>query len=363
MTEGDGRRSAVTILIAILALVLYIFLCSEPLSPELSAIPRWKTVLYSSGGENPASGSASGSQVTQQIAFLSGGRFGYFHADGTVAYMSESKGNVAISDASYISIPVNGTGGILKSSNNVEIAALKAVSPFFVSGRLYSAKADGTGVTSFDEHGLERWSYIFPCQISAFASGEALSVGGTIDGWLEGVDKNGKKVFSFSPGGSRLPVILGAAVSGSGDWIAAVSGIDRQRLVVLGRGGADYRVMSHRFLESDFREPIRIVIMEDDTHVLYRRNDGVGVWSVDGKVDEVLPVLAEDFEVSIDPDHRIALLAARQGKAKSITVFRTPSTLLGTINLPDSSDFIRIQGSSIYFGGPTWIARLDLVEE
>jgi hypothetical protein len=204
---------------------------------------------------------------------------------------------------------------------------------------------------------------MFPCQISAFASGETLSVGGTIDGWLEGIDKNGKKVFSFSPGGSRLPVVLGTAVSDSGDWIATVSGIDKQRLVVLGRGGVEYRVKSHRYLESDFREPIRVVIMEDDTHVLYRREDGVGVWSVDGKVDEVLPVMAEDFDVSVDPPHRIALLAARQGESKSITVFRTPSTLLGTIRLPDSSDFIRIIGSSVYFGGQSWIARLDLVEE
>jgi hypothetical protein len=300
---------------------------------------------------------------SQRIAFFAAGRFGYFHADGTIASIFDSTATVAISDTAYISIPGSGNGGILKAADNEVIAEIKDISPFFMSGRLFSAKADGTGVSSFDGRGNELWSYIFPCQLSAFASSDALSVGGTVDGWLEGIDKNGGKAFSFSPGGSRLPVVLGTAVSGSGNWIAAVSGIDRQRLVVLGRGGTDYRVTSHRYLESDFREPVRIVIMDDDTHVLYRRNDGVGVWSVDGKVDEVLPVLAEDFEVSIDLLHQVALLTSRNGREKSITVFRTPSTLLGTIRLPESSDFIRIVGSSVYVGGRNYIARLDLVEE
>jgi len=363
MTEGDGRRSAVTILIAILALVSYFFVCPEPLSKELSAIPRWKSILPATGGEFRPNGLPAESPEIRQIAYSTSGRFGYFLSDGTVAFMTEATGNFAISDAMYITIPGNGSSGVLRTSGNKEINAIKEISPFFSSNRLFSAKADGTGVASFDDGGNLKWSYIFPCQLSAFASNGELSVGGTIDGWLEGIDNDGKKIFSFSPGGSRLPVVLGTAVSGSGKWIAAISGIDRQRLIVLGRGGADYRVASHRYLESDYREPVRVVIMDDDTHVLYRRDDGVGVWSVDGKVDAVLPVIAEDFDVSIDASHGVALLTARQGKTKSVTVFRTPSTLIGTISLPDTSEYIRILGSSIYVGSRTWIARLDVVED
>jgi len=362
MTEGDGRRSAVTILIAILALVSYFFICPEPLTPELSAIPRWKTVLPPAGAGLPSSDRPAETTDGRQIAFSAGNIFGYFHTDGTLAFMAETPGSSTLSDAMYITKPGNGSGSILKTPSHEDIRTIKDTSPFFIAGRLFSAKADGTGVTSFNDYGEFRWSYIFPCQISAFASSGDLSVGGTIDGWLEGIDAEGKKVFSFAPGGSRLSVILGTAVSGTGNWVAAISGIDRQRLVILGRGGADYRVTSHRYLESDFREPVRIVIMDDETHVLYRRNDGVGVWSVNGKVDGVLPVMAEDFDVSMDTTHGVSLLAARQGKSRSLTVFRTPSTVLGTIRLPDSTEYIRILDSSIFIGARTWIARLDLVE-
>jgi hypothetical protein len=363
MTEGEGSRKAITILITVLVLIAYFFVCAEPLSPELSAKPRWKTLMIPEGlGVPPASRAALPGEKPR-IAFGSGKVFGYFHADGSIGFMAEASGKVAISDASYVTVPKDRSDGILKTSGNEDIANLKDVSPFFISDRLFSSKSDGTGVVSFDARGSPLWSYDFPCQISAFSASAALVVGGTIDGWIEGIDAGGKKLFSFPPGGSRLPVVLGTAVSRSGDWIAAICGIDRQRLVVLGRGGADYRVTSHRYLDSDFREPVRVMIMEDEKHVLYRRTDGIGVWSVDGKVDDVMPIKADDFDVSIDTENKIALLAARHGKEKSIIVFRTPSTVLGTIRLPDSSDYIRFIGSSVFVGGQSWIARLDFVEE
>jgi len=132
---------------------------------------------------------------------------------------------------------------------------------------------------------------------------------------------------------------------------------------VLGRGGADYRVTSHRYLDSDYRESVRVIVMSDNRHVLYRRPDGIGVWSVNGDVDELLPVKADDFDVQIDEGMDIAYIAARRGRKAEIAVFRRPSTLLGRIPLPDSSEYIRFIGSSAYIGGRTWLARFDFVED
>jgi len=228
---------------------------------------------------------------------------------------------------------------------------------------LFSAEGDGTGVSAYDARGARQWSYSFPCQLSAFAAGDDLVVGGTVDGWLEGVSFDGSRAFSMAPGGSRLSVILGLGVSRSGDWVAAVSGIDRQRLVVLGRGGADYRVASHTYLETDYREPVRVIVMEDDRHVLYRRPDGIGVWAVDGTVDEVLPVKADDFDVAMDAVRGISYLVARRGNKSEIVAFRLPATLLGRIALPDSSEYVRFSGSSVFIGGREWLGRFDFVED
>ena len=357
MSDGKGRRVIVAVLVLVVMILAYFFVCAEPLSTELSTVPRWHVGIGATAdGKLP-----SGTALDGLLSYSTDARHGYFWPDGRIAFMADAP--AAISDKFYVISAKDGTGSVLKVPGVSAGLRITASLPFFASGRLYSAEADGTGFAAWDETGNKLWLYTFPCQLSAFSAGDALAVGGTVDGWLEGVTPDGRKAFSFAPGGSRLPVILGLGVSRSGDWIAAISGIDRQRLVVLGRGGTDFRVTSHRYLDSDYREPVRVIIMSDDHHVLYRRPDGIGVWSVDGRVDEVLPVKADDFDVHLDEERGVAYLVARRGHKSEIVVFRLPAILLGRISLPDSSEFVRFVGSSAYVGDTAWLARFDFVED
>ncbi|MBU0927221.1 MAG: hypothetical protein KKA67_05695 [Spirochaetes bacterium] len=357
MSDGKGRRAVLAVLVSVVVILLYFFVFAEPLSPELSAVPRWKTdidVLQAAAASAPAA---------EPIAFSAGDRFGYFYPDGRLSFIAEAAGGAPVSDASYVSLEAAGGDRVLKRPDGATIASIESRFPFYSGGRLFSAEKDGSGVAAYDSAGRAMWEYAFPCQLSAFSAGDGLVVGGTVDGWLEGVSLDGRRAFSFAPGGSRLPVVLGIGVSRSGDWVASVSGVDKQRLVVLGRGGVDYRVASHRYLDTDYREPVRVVVLDDDKHVLYRRSDGIGVWSVDGSVDEVLPVKADDFDVALDGSKGIAYLVARRGRKSEIVAFRLPATLLGRIALPDYSEYARFSGSSAFVGGKTWLARLDFMEE
>ena len=363
MSEGKGRRKIFTVLVAVVLIAVFFFVFSEPLRPELSAAPRWTIDLSASVAS--AEASAQDRVDASAVSFSTASRFGYFGTDGSIGFVGEATGPVPMSDSSYVSAELvpGGTNYSLRSPVGARVAELDASAPFYSSGRLFSAQADGSGVAAYDGKGNRLWSYTFPCQLSAFSAGEGLAVGGTVDGWLEGVDSGGRRAFSFAPGGSRLQVVLGLGVSRSGNWIAAVTGVDRQRLVVLGRGGADYRVASHRYLDSDYREPVRVVVLDDDRHVLYRRADGIGVWSVDGAVDELLPVKADDFDVSLDAERGLALLVARRGKKAEVVAFRLPATLLGRVPLPDGSEYVRLIGSSVYFGSGDSISRFDFMEE
>jgi len=360
MSEGKGRRSVFAVLVAVVLIAVYFFVFAEPLRPELSAAPLWTISLSASTAATPPDGADP-----TAVSFSTASRFGYFYTDGSPGFVGEASGPVPVSDSSYVraeAVP-GGVNYSLRSPAGSAFADLDASAPFYSSGRLFSAEADGSGVAAYDGGGNRLWSYAFPCQLSAFSAGDDLAVGGTVDGWLEGVDSAGRRAFAFAPGGSRLQVALGLGVSRSGKWIAAVTGVDRQRLVVLGRGGADYRVASHRYLGSDYREPVRVVVLDDDRHVLYRRPDGVGVWSVDGEVDELLPVKADDFDVSLDEERGLALLVARRGKKAEVVAFRLPATLLGRVPLPDGSEYVRLIGSSVYFGAGDTISRFDFMEE
>lgn len=356
MNEGKERRVTFSVLGTIVVILAYFFVFAEPLSSELSAVPQWKVAI----GVGDA---GTGSARAGLLAFAAGDRYGYFSPDGYVAFIAEAQNGAPVADTSYVAPATGKTVATLRNPRGEEISKFTVALPFYAAGHLFSAEGDGTALTAYDEYGSKAWSYSFPCQLGAFSAGDKLVVGGTVDGWLEGVDAQGQNVFSFAPGGSRLPVVLGVGVSRSGNWVAAVTGIDRQRLVVLGRGEQDYRVASHRYLESDFREPVRVIVMEDDRHVLYRRDDGIGVWAVDGSIDAVLPVRADTFDVALDDSRGIAYLVARRGRKSEIVAFRLPATLLGRIALPDSSEFVRFSGSSAYIGGRTWLARFDFMED
>ena len=142
-----------------------------------------------------------------------------------------------------------------------------------------------------------------------------------------------------------------------------LSGIDSQRLVVLGRGKSDYRVVSHRYLESTYRAPVRIAVLGDDRHVLYRQPEGVGVWEVSGKTSDTLPIMADDFDVYYHSEQGLAYLVADHAGTSEIVVFRPPAKLLGRIELGKSLDVVRIDGATIYLATPSAIARLDFIEE
>ena len=258
MSENKGRRVVMAVLVTIAIILLYFLVFAEPLAPELSTVPRWKVELISDFR------SRHDASETGWRAFSAGDQYGYYTPDGKIAFIADAPGGAPVSDASFVSRDPGEQIPSLKKPSGEVIGRLASESPFFSNERLFSAEGDGTGVSAYDAGGNRLWSYMFPCQLSAFAAGDELVVGGTIDGWLEGVHPDGSKAFSIAPGGSRLAVILGLGVSKSGNWVAAVSGIDRQRLVVLGRGGTDYRIASHTYLETDYREPVKVIVMDDD---------------------------------------------------------------------------------------------------
>ena len=298
--------------------------------------------------------------------FSKGDWYGFMTGNGNLVLGAKTPGGAVVSDWSYVASSAGAVpGGIreLRGPDGTLLGSLRGGTPFFASGRLFSASIDGTALSSHGRDGSSLWSHAFPSQVSAFAANDELAIGGTVDGWIEAVNARGERVLRFAPGGSRLPVILGVGVSPSSAWIAMLSGLDAQRLVVLGRGKNDYRVVSHRYLESAFREPAKVAVLGDDRHVLYRQPDGVGVWEVSGKTSDILPVKADDFDVYFHPEQGLAYLVARKAGASELVVFRPPAKLLGRISLGKGLDVVRIDGATVYLATNEAAARLDFIEE
>jgi hypothetical protein len=357
MNEQLERHPVLKSLVLILCVLAYFFIGAEPLSKEYLARPTLRTALQ------PVAASGS---LPAVYGFSKGNWYGFITGNGDLALGAKTPGGAVVSDWAYVtSLAGAEPGGLreLRGPDGKLLGSLRGGSPFFSNGRLFSASMDGTALSGHGRDGSVAWTHGFPSQVSAFAANDELVLGGTVDGWLEAVNAKGDRVLRFAPGGSRLPVILGVGISPSSSWIAMLSGLDSQRLVVLGRGKSDYRVVSHRYLESSYREPVKVAVLGDDRHVLYRQPDGVGVWEVSGKTSDILPVKADDFDVYYHPVKGLAYLVSRYAGTSEIVVFRPPAKLLGRIDLGKGMDVVRIDGATVYLASPAAIARLDFIEE
>lgn len=354
--QAERRKTVRQLLLALLA-VLYFFLGAEPLARELTTMPVWRSgfveLMATDSGDD-------------DIAFTMGDWFGFFRRDGHLTMSAFALGGAELTDWAYI--PLGNRSATtdafeLYSKNADRLGYVQGGQPFFSAGRLFTAHIDGTGLNAHDRSGAIEWKYAFPSHLSAFAANDQIVVGGTIDGRVEAVGADGSRLLHFAPGGSRLPIILGLAVSPSSAWIALFSGIDAQRLVVLGKGRSDYRVVSHRYLESDFREPARVAILANERHVLYRRADGIGVWDVNGTIDAVLPVQADDFDVHYDAERDLGYIVAYRAGESELVVFRPPAKLIGRMVLGSRRVILRIEGEAIYMASPLAVARFDFSKE
>jgi hypothetical protein len=357
MNEQLERHPILRSLVLILCVLVYFFAGAEPLAREYTARPVWRTALERVTDPEILPGA---------YGFSAGDWFGFISRDGQLGLADEVPGGATVSDWAFVANPaLPGPAGPheLRGADGGVLGSLEAGMPFFGSGRLFATSMDGTSVTSYGRDGLPLWNHAFPSQVSAFVANEDMVIGGTVDGLLEVINARGERTLRFAPGGSRLPVILGVGISPSSSWIAMLSGLDSQRLVVLGRGKNDYRVVSHRYLESAYREPARVAVLGDDRHVLYRQPEGLGVWEVSGKTDDILPVRADDFEVYFHQDQGLAYLVASYGGRSELVVFRPPAKLLGRIGLGEGLGVINLDGSTAYLAGGQAIARLDFIKE
>lgn len=357
MVEHAGRWRLGVSMILGAALVAYFFIFPEPLSSELSAKPRWATRVV----QTAADPSRAAFGEVEALPFVSQRAYGFVSPDGTLLYAG--LGPEGVQALGGKALVARGGRSVVLNADGSEGASVPGEGAFMAAGRLFAADGGGSGVAAYDDYGVEQWRYRFAGRVSAFAAAADIAVAGTLDGKLEGVGLDGSRQFEFAPGGSRIEAIFGVAASQDGARVAAISGLDPQRLVVLGRGGAGYRVVAHKYLDSDFREPARVAFLEGGRYALYRRPDGVGILGLDEKVDGLIPVAADEFRAFYREGAPRAYLYAERGRDKSVVAFKAPTLIYGSLSLPSSAQLIGMQGDALFIEYDDGLYRLDFTEE
>lgn len=354
MPEPEKKNHS-WIIVAALAAIAYFFLAARPLGKEFTMSPRWAT---------PLEAVSPGDRAAKDVRpFSLSGRFGYYGQDGELLLSSVSADSVAISKDLYAEYGVRGTKPVFRRPDGKEAFSLgEAGAPAFVSDRLFLVSPDNASLAEYSLTGGRLWTRDAGSLITCFDANREYSVAGGLDGKLALIGLGGGLAYSFSPGGSRLSVILGCALSPDSSMIAVVSGIDRQRFLLLERRGDGYRVAYHAYLPSDFRRRVLVDFSDDGRYAMYEGDGTLSIMDVRTHETRSLPAAGKILAARSGPIPGTFLVLTDEGAVNRLKAVRGVDTVVADVSFPRADAFLDCLGGSAFLGCGDRIARIDMGE-
>jgi hypothetical protein len=221
------------------------------------------------------------------LAVRSGSRAGFVDPDHKIiSFYSSDK--MAVDDQ-WLAISRDGGLDILESDGRLISRISQDAYPISRNGNLYLYRDENGILSKVDPaNGRILWQKEYISPITVIDGRDIRTLVGLLDGRVQLISDEGVILLEYSPGGSRVEAIYGAALSSDGSKIGLISGLDPQRFVLLEERKNGYRPVAHHNTETDFRRPVPIGFVRNDRQILYEGEDSVA--SVELNNYEVQPI-------------------------------------------------------------------------
>jgi hypothetical protein len=180
---------------------------------------------------------------------------------------------------------------------------------------------------------------------------------GLLDGTLKLLDDAGRIAQDFQPESSRIPVILGAALSPG--RLAVLSGIDPQRLTILERRGGQLAPQESLVTGSDLRREAVLRFSADGRFLAYETDAGLALRDLRHGASSELPgrLLALSSTGA-----GILAVGSRAGPGVRLRLLRPLASTLYEQPLAAGDLFLRFLDGSLLLGMPGRLLRADYLE-
>jgi hypothetical protein len=358
------------LLIGILVFVTYFFLAVRPVPVETVLVPEWlgstesNYPFYLNGAVAPdGEGTAAAGEDGSLLPFSLGNRFGYVDSYGRFSVNRERKASVSISEdywAEYEAIPWEID---IRDPWNKQAAVIPGSRgyPLFLDGRLFMINAEQNSLEALDVSGKSLWAYDFAAPITDIDAASGFLLAGLLDGTVELLDGDGRRIFFFEPGGSRLSAIYACRISRDGTKLAIVSGYDDQRFLFLERLGDSYKVSYHEFVSDGFRRVVHLAFIDQDRKVVFEREGGIGIYDVDSRSN--VKVELNGRLNSLDhsgEDDLLFLITGQSERRKELVGIRLSGEIIIEAPFRSETAFLRRKGDRLYVGGGGTLASFVL---
>ena len=344
----------------IILFLFYLFVAAQPVPQETVLIPRWLT-SFETGFPIIMEGSPAVNNLI--IPFQLGNRYGYVQDNGQFILNNQKKdGYLSFSPdrwSEYGFMPVSID---VYDPENTHLVTINNPGgyPFFLDNRIFIISNEQNTISRLDDSGTLLWSYDFPAPLTCVDAAAGFLLAGTLDGSLELLNEAGNLVYSFEPGGSRLAVIAGCAISGDGSKLAVISGIDEQRFLVLEKSGDSFRVVYHEFLSKGFRRAVHVKFIDNDNRIVYEHEKGISIHDIASRTAVSLPLEGEVAAMGRGDSKYLFIIMSDSGGKKRLIGVKMPGIMVMNAPFNSESVFISRDDSKIYIGGDKSLISFDL---
>ena len=347
-------------LLALFFIVIYVLVAVKPLGKELKLIPQWKITITDK--------SLAVENASKKIPFQLGQILGYFTPEGEIALLTSYPFQGTISSSYWATYPADSKKTSVYTPDLVGLQQSPLFTidrpgfPFFSEDRIYIFTPGGYGVAHYNPQGEEVWSFEGYAPITTFASSSSGTAIGYANGSLVTYTTEGELKQVFEPGGSQYPIILGTAISESGNFLACVSGIDQQRFVLTKETNGLNKVVFHTYLQGNLRIPVLVKFSSDEKLVYYSCYQGLGVVNTENYSHTMLPVKGQIVAIEESETTNITLVLTKNKDDYTVYLIENGDSIIGSFSYQAKSSFIVVDEDDLYIGKDVEILKLHVAQ-
>ncbi|QTQ16550.1 PD40 domain-containing protein [Treponema parvum] len=344
---------------AVIFSVVYIFAAVYPLSKELQFIPEWTV----SAVQNPAA-SETNKKDEGLIPFKIGQTVGYFTEDGKIAMSQSFPVKAAVSEYYYAPYGLGDTSIQFYSPDGIPRGVIGASGfPFIDEDRLYLFLPGGASFSQYGADGQRLWTYEGFVPVTAFSSSKCGCIAGFADGKIIAFYPDGTLMQEFVPGGSKYPVILGADISYDGKLFACLSGLEKQRIVLVRTEKKHAVITFFKYMEKDRNVQSLVRFSKDGKWLYYASSEGLGIVNCEDLKDSEIKMSGWISAIKETDIPGTFFVLTKDKRLWTVYAVENFKSLTGKFSFEADFSFIQTRKNDLFIGKDLKISKIRLSKE
>ncbi len=350
----NKKKITVPVILIIVFVILYTIFCVLPTRVEIQLLPKWTLNLSET--------EVVASKDKTLVPFRLGSTAGYFTLDGQLSYAYDVSERCSISDSYFVRYNDSSTSfNIMNADGSSAVKIDSAGFPYLQEDRLFVFAPGGNSVSAFDYSGNRLYQYQGYSPITDFSSSTGGCVIGFADGEIRVLDNDKTSWLSAYPMGSDYQVIYGVDVSDSGEFVACISGYDKQRFVLYKKVGSQLKPVFHEYYDDQRITTSEVYFTKDSNYVYYNSENHLGIVDCKKFKSKRVPLDGKVLKFAEIPELDVICILTRNNENCKITFIEKTSNIVGEYTFAAKNVFVSSYENLLFVGSDDEIACLEVV--